>query len=155
VRWSIAIPVVFLSLIWVGCGADEVGTPKVCLEGPAKIETALVTAPDAVRIDGTVPISDCLVRDQGSADLVTFGSSAVQVATKLGTEAAGSGPEAIRAAIQAGYLVGAMEKGSEESDGIHDSLVGRVKSAATYKLGESPGVQVHYDAGVKAGTEFG
>lgn len=155
-RWSLAIPVVFLSLLWAGCGSDGVATATVCLEGPAKIETALATAPDPVRIDGTVPISGCMVRNQMNGDLVKFGNYSVQVATKLGAAAAaGSGPEAIQAAIQVGYLIGAMEKGSEESDGIHDSLVVRVKSAATYRLDESPRVQVHYDAGVEAGSEFG
>ena len=69
--------------------------------------------------------------------------------------AGGSGTEAIRAAIQAGYLVGAMEKGSEGSDGIHTTLVDRVKSAATYRMDDSPGAKVHYEAGVEAGREFG
>jgi len=155
VRWSLAIPVVFLSLLWVGCGSDEVATPTVCLEGPAKIETALVTAPDPVRVDGRIPISDCMIRNQPNGDLVNFGSDAVAVATKLGTQAGGSGPEAIRAAIQVGYLVGAIEKGSEDTDGIHAALLDRVKSAATYRLGDTSGAQVHYDAGVEAGREFG
>lgn len=154
-RWSLAIPVVFLSLIWAGCGSDQAVTPTVCIESPAKIETALVTAPDQVLIDGTVPISDCLGPDQMNGDFVRFGSHAVRVATKLGTVAGGSGPEAIEAAIQAGYLVGAMEKGSEENDGIHASLVGRVESAATYRMSDSPSAQVHYDAGFEAGSKLG
>lgn len=144
-----------LSFLWVGCGSDETSTPIVCLEGPAKIETALVTAPDTVRIDGTVPISDCLIRNQPNGDLFNFGSDAVKVATKLGTQAGGSGTGAIQAAIQVGYLVGAMEKGSEDTDGIHAALLDRLKSAATYRMGGSPGAQVHYDAGVEAGRGFG
>ena len=155
VRWSLAIPVVFLSLLWAGCGSDEAVTPTVCLESLAKLETALVTAPDQVLIDGTVPISGCMVRDQMNGDIVKFGSHAVRVATKLGTTAAGSGPEAIPAAIQVGYLVGAMDKASEESDGIHASLVGRVQSAATYRMSDSPAAQVHYDAGFEAGSKLG
>jgi hypothetical protein len=154
-RRSIALPVVLLSLLGAGCGSDEAATPVVCLEGPAKIETALVTAPDPVRIDGTVPISDCMIRDQPNGELVNFGSDAVAVATRLGTRAGGSGTEAIRAAIQAGYLGGAMEKGSEGSDGIHTTLVDRVKSAATYRMDDSPGAKVHYEAGAEAGREFG
>lgn len=155
VRSLLVIPVAFLSLLWVGCGSEEVGTPTACLEGPAKIETALVTAPGPVLIDGTVPISDCMIRDQPNGELVNFGSDAVAVATKLGTRAGAPGPAAIPAAIQAGYLVGAMEKGSEETDGIHAALVDRVKSAASYRVDDSPGAKVHYDAGVEAGQEFG
>jgi hypothetical protein len=154
-RWPLAVPVVLISLFWAGCGSDEVSTPTACLEGPAKIETALVTAPDPVRIDGTVPISDCMVRDQPNGELVNFGSDTVIVATRLGTQASESGADAIRAAIQVGYLVGAMEKGSEGSDGIHAALVDRVKSAANYKLSDAPGARVHYEAGVEAGREFG
>jgi len=154
-RWTLAVPIFLFSLVWAGCGSDEASTPIACLEGPAKIETALVTAPDVVRIDGTVPISDCIVRDQPNGELVSFGSDTVMVATKLGAQAGGSGTDAIRAAIQAGYLVGAMEKGSEDTDGIHAALIDRVKSAATYKLDDSPGAKVHYDAGFEAGQNFG
>jgi hypothetical protein len=155
VRLVLTLPAVFFSLLLAGCGSEEVGTPTACLEGPAKIETALVTAPDPVLIDGTVPISDCMIRDQPNGELVNFGSDAVAVATRLGTRAGKPGPDAIRAAIQAGYLVGAMEKGSEDTDGIHAALVDRVRSAASYQVDDSPGASVHYDAGVEAGREFG
>ena len=155
-RRFFAITLLSVPLLWAGCGSDDVSTPIVCLEGPAKIETALVTAPDPVRIDGTTPISDCVVKDQANGDLVNFGSDTVQVATKLGTQAAGSGPEAVRAAIQVGYLVGAMEKGAEETGGIHAALIDRVRSAATYKLDEAgAGSRVHFDAGLEAGRETG
>jgi hypothetical protein len=155
-RRYLAIPVLFLAVIWAGCGSEEATTPIACLEGPAKIETALVTAPDPVRIDGTTPISDCVVKNQPNGDLVNFGSDTVQVATKLGTAAAETGPEAIRSAIQVGYLVGAMEKGAEDTGGIHAALIDRVRSAATYKLDEEgAGSRVHYDAGLEAGRETG
>jgi len=133
-----------------------VTTPIACLEGPVKIETALVTAPEPVLIDGTVPISDCVVKNQADGDLVNFGSDVVTVATQLGTEAGGSGPAAIAAAIRAGYLVGAIEKGAEETGGIHAALVDRVESAASYRLERAgEGAQVHYDAGFEAGSNTG
>ena len=156
VRRLVLLPLLLLPLLAAACGADEATTPTVCLEGPAKIETALVTAPEPVLIDGTVPISDCLIRNQPDGDLVNFGSDAVTVATRLGTEAGGSGAAAIAAAIRAGYLVGAMEKGSEDTDGIHAALVDRVRSAASYRLERSgEGAQVHYDAGLEAGRNTG
>jgi hypothetical protein len=156
VRRFLLIPLLFVPLALGACGGDEASTPIVCLEGPDKIQTALVTAPDPVMIDGTAPISSCLIPDQPTGDLVDFGADAVVVATRLGTDAGGSGPESIRAAIQAGYLVGAMEKGAGNTAGIHTTLVERVKSAATNELGRSgEGAQVHYDAGLEAGRKYG
>jgi hypothetical protein len=145
-----------LPLFAAACSEDDAVTPTACLEGPAKLETALVTAPEPVLVDGTVPISDCLVENQPDGDLVNFGSDAVTVATRLGTEAGGSGAAAIAAAIRAGYLVGAMEKGAEETDGIHAALVDRVRSAATFRIDRSgEGARVHYDAGLEAGRDTG
>lgn len=156
VRRSLLLPLLLLPLLAAACGEDDVSTPTACLEGPAKVETALVTAPEPVLIDGTVPISDCLVRNQADGDLVNFGGDLVTVATRLGTEAGGSGPEAIAAAIRAGYLVGAVEKGAEQTDGIHAALVDRIRSAAGYRLERAgEGAQVHYDAGLEAGNNFG
>ncbi len=156
VRRLLLIPLFLVSFALFACGDDDPSTPVACLEGPDKIQTALVTAPDPVMIDGTVPISDCLVADQPTGDLVDFGADTVIVATRLGTQAGGSGPEAIRAAIQAGYLVGAMEKGAEGTAGIHTTLVDRVTSAATNELEQTgDGAQVHYDAGREAGRKYG
>jgi hypothetical protein len=156
VRWPLLIPVVFLSLAFAGCGEEDVTTPVACFESPDKIETALVTAPDPVMIDGTVPISECLVPDQKTGDLVNFGADAVVVATRLGERAGDPGIEGTRAAIQAGYLVGALERGAEDTGGIHTALIDRVESAATNELqraGER--AQVHYDAGFEAGSKYG
>jgi len=158
VRRSLLLPLLLLllPLLAAACGDEDASTPVACLEGPGKIETALVTAPEPVLIDGTVPISDCLVRGQADGDLINFGSDVVTVATRLGTEAGGSGPAAIAAAIRAGYLVGAVEKGAEQTDGIHAALVERVRGAATFRLERAgEGAQVHYDAGLEAGSNFG
>ncbi len=150
------LPLLLVPLLVAACGDDEVSTPVACLESPQKIETALVTAPEPVLIDGTVPISDCLVRNQATGDLVNFGGDVVTVATNLGTQAGGTGPAAIAAAIRAGYLVGAVEKGAEGTDGIHAALVDRVESAATFRLERAgEGAQVHYDAGLEAGSNSG
>jgi hypothetical protein len=156
VRWPLLIPVVFLSFALAACGEDEATTPVACLESPAKIETALVTAPDPVQIDGTTPISECLVPDQKTGDLVNFGADAVVAATRLGERAGDPGIEGTRAAIQAGYLVGALERGAEDTGGIHTALIDRVESAATNEL-ERAGerAQVHYDAGFEAGSKYG
>ena len=88
--------------------------------------------------------------------MVRSGEVAAKVATKTGAAVSAPGPGGIKAAIDAGYLVGAMEKGGENSDGIHATLIDRVRAAATNGLSRaSESKQGHYEAGYKAGKEVG
>ena len=148
------LPVLTLSV--AACsGNEEIPTPVACLEGPAKLERALERAPQAVRINGRIPISTCLTPDQPNADLIEFGTSAVETATGLSSEAKKPGVQGIVAAIRAGYLVGALERGSEETDGIHAALVDRVRNAATNGVDRSGAAVSHYEIGYEAGRELG
>jgi hypothetical protein len=62
----------------------------------------------------------------------------------------------MKAAIDAGFLVGAIEKGAEDSEGIHATLVERVRAAATNGLSRaSEQVRAHYEAGLEAGRDVG
>lgn len=150
----ILIPLLALSV--AACsGGEEVETPRACVEGPAVIERALESAPQPVRINGRIPISTCLTPDQSNADLVEFGTAAVEVATRLSAEAKKSGAEGIAAAIRAGYLVGALERGSEETEGIHAALVDRVRNAATNGIDRSGAAESHYEIGYESGRELG
>jgi len=113
-----------------GCGGTSDTTPEACLEGPKPYLTALEDAPGAVKLRGQTPISDCLVENQGGGQLATVGSAMVTAATKLNTEArADPGGEAN---LQLGYLVGAAQRGSERTDGIHNELLRRLSSAVRY-----------------------
>lgn len=150
------IPAAVALLFVTGCGQTTVETPVACLEGPQVIAGALTNAPNPVRLDGDVPISDCLARNQPEGEMANFGADSVAVATELGRRIKRPGPDAIAASIQGGYLVGALERGSEESDGIHASLVDRVKNAVVNgvdRIGRP--ARVHYEAGLTAGREIG
>lgn len=136
-------------------GNQEIATPTACLEGPAKLGKALDSAPQPVRINGRIPISTCLIADQPNADLIEFGSAAVDVATGLSAEARRPGVPGIAAAIKAGYLVGAVERGSEETEGIHAALVDRIRNAATNGVNRSGSAMSHYEIGYEAGRELG
>ncbi len=152
-----AVAIVLAAGVFVaGCGGTETDTPDSCFASPASFASSLRQAPGEVLLGGKTSISDCLLRDQSEGDLVNFGEVAVEVATKTGAAVSRPGPAGIKAAIDAGYLVGAMEKGAEDSGGIHGTLVERVRSAASNgvsRAGES--VQGHYEAGYEAGRKVG
>ncbi len=152
-----AIAIILVSAAFVsGCGETEADTPSGCLDGAASFASSLRQAPGPVLLGGTTSISDCLVRDQREGDLVNFGEIAVKVANETGSRLSQPGAEGIKAAIDAGYLVGAMESGAEGSGGIHTTLVERVRSAATTDLSQaSDSVKGHYEAGLEAGREVG
>jgi len=144
---------VLATVLLVGCADEPVNTPTACTTGPEVLGEALERAPGPARLEGRIPISDCLVPNQPDGDLMDFGSSAVEVGTQLGRESRSPGPEGIAAAIRAGYLVGAMEKGSADTGGIHAVLIDRVRSAATN--GITGTAKTHYEIGYEAGERLG
>jgi hypothetical protein len=146
----------FGAVLLVGCGQTTAETPVACLEGPQKITGALTSAPGPVRLDGDVPLSSCLARNQAEGEMANFGSDIVTVATELSLRIKSPGADSIAASIQGGYLVGALERGSEQSDGIHTALVDRVRNAVENgvdRIGRP--ARVHYQAGLVAGEEIG
>lgn len=157
--WDVRNPLAIAlaaAVILVGCGNTEADTPDICFEKPASITAALRNAPDPVALDGDTTISECLVRNQPDGDLINFGTNITEVATGLGADASKPGPAGLKAAIDAGYLVGAVEKGAEDSDGIHATLVERVRAAATNGLADASDLErAHYEAGYEAGKENG
>ena len=112
-----------------GCGSDEAPeTPAACLAPANAYLQALEAAPGEVRLDGTTPISSCLVGDQVSGALQTVGKSVVDAATELNRRIL-QDPDP-RTIVQLGYLVGAVQEGASGSGGIHQDLVLRLDSAA-------------------------
>lgn len=162
---AIALALSALALPFVGCSdGRQVATPPACMTAAQDWVTALAAAPDRVLIDQASPISDCLPKYQGAAQIQEVGDTAVEAATQLSAFLkAGSGGQAgkdsessAEAALMAGYLVGAVEKGAASTNGIHDTLVQRVKAAATNHLDEaSPKVRAQYRKGREAGLESG
>ena len=140
----------------VGCGSADDSTPVACLEGPEAYERALNAAPDEVLLEGETLISECLARNQSSGDLTRIGEALIETATELNAEArAEPGGDAN---LQLGYLLGAVERGAEESEGIHSDLVRRVVVAARYVPGKQaspPGFLPTYTEGFDAGRAGG
>lgn len=118
------------------CGAADDTTPVACLEGAAPYIDALRHAPGTVELHGDVPISGCLVENQQAGDLATAGGAMVSAATRLNAEArAEPGGEAN---LEVGYLLGAAQRGADETEGIHAELIRRLAAAANYSPDNRP-----------------
>lgn len=142
-----------------GCGGGTSKgeqAPAVCREGQAAILDALRTAPGEVIISGQTPISGCLVTGAEEGELVDFGEAALGAANKLNAEARGR--DGGRAAVELGYLLGAVARGSADTQGIHGELLRRLTVAARYApKGESlsPRFLAAYEMGFAAGRNHG
>src|SRR3954468_13009271 len=132
-------PVTFVciaGLLGAGCGSADDSTPVACLEGAGAYQQALKAAPDEVLLEDETLISECLTRNQSSGDLTQVGEALIEAATALNAEArAEPGGDAN---MQLGYLLGAVERGAEEGEGIHTDLVRRLVVAARFAPGKQP-----------------
>lgn len=139
-----------------GCGDQDDSTPVACLEGELVYLDALEVAPGDVRLDGETPISGCLVENQAGGDLAEVGAAMLNAATALnGTAQEQPGGAAN---VELGYLLGAAQRGADESEGIHDELVRRLVAAARYSPASRPLPRSFYKAyrsGYSAGREDG
>jgi hypothetical protein len=127
-RVAVALVAACVLLAASGCGTKKNDlAPAACLVTNRGYLRALERAPAAVRLAGTTPISDCLVPEQDAGQLANIGREMVVAATKLNVEARGDPGGA--AALQLGYLIGAVAKGA---DPIHTDLVRRLNSAARF-----------------------
>lgn len=151
-RLSAAAAVSSLLLLAGGCGQTEEETPAACLRGPAAYSKALAGAPARASLPGDVPISSCLTQNQSAAEITRVGATMLSVANSLNARARGRGGSA--SAARLGYLIGAAEKGAEDTDGIHANLLLRLRAAATFSPGGS-GLPAAVDAAYRAGVDAG
>jgi hypothetical protein len=125
-----------LALSAAGCDGPDDATPVACLDGAGAYIGALGDAPGEVKLSGETPISDCLAENQTGGDLATIGTAMVAAATKLNAEARAEPGDA--ANLQLGYLLGAVQRGAERTEGIHAELVRRLSAAARYSPESRP-----------------
>jgi len=144
-----ALPLALLACLAVtgGCGGQSSSTPVACLEGPA------LYLHDG---RGGVSISECLPPEQKAGELAQVGLAMLRATTRLNAEARAEPGGA--ANLQLGYLLGAAERGAEETEGIHDELIRRLTAAARYSPDGRPLPATFYRAyrsGYAAGQENG
>jgi hypothetical protein len=123
------------SLGLAACGSsDPEPTPTACLAGSDAYLAALGDGAERALLEGSVPISDCLVADQSAGEINTVGEAMVLAATELNRRV--QRRPAGASARQLGYLVGSIEEGASATGGIHTDLVRRVNSAARFSEDE-------------------
>ena len=129
-----------------GCSSDDDDetVPVACKEGPESVRVALARAPAQVELDGT-PLSDCLTRGAGSADVQQVGASYVSVAASL-ADAARRRPNGAEA-TQLGYLVGATRRGAARTQGVHEELARRIEQELSGVDTDSPAYRRGYQTG--------
>jgi hypothetical protein len=143
-------------LLAAGCGGVKDATPAACLAGPNAYLQALEAAPGKVKLNDGTPISDCLAENQKGGDLTKVGAATVTAATNLNAEARDRPGGA--ANVQLGYLLGAAERGAEQTEGIHADLIRRLVAAARYSPDNRPQPAAFYRAyrsGYAAGRRNG
>jgi hypothetical protein len=123
-------------LALAGCGSTDDSTPVACREGAGVYLSALRDAPGAVKLHGETPISECLAENQAGGDLATVGTTLLAVTTRLNAEARDApGGDAN---LQLGYLLGAAQRGADQTNGIHAELLRRLAAAARYSPDSRP-----------------
>jgi hypothetical protein len=146
-RWTLAL---LAGLALPGCGREEDSQlPAACRLGAPAVQSALRDAPGDVRLESETKLSDCLVRTSEPGDVLLVGETYVAVAARL-ADAAAEDPGA-QAALRLGYLMGAVRRGAEETQGIHDELLRRVEQETTRVDRASPA----YRRGERAGRQSG
>jgi hypothetical protein len=129
------------------------GAPAACVTSRDVYLQALESAPGEVRLEGEVPISECLVPSQEGGELANVGEELIGTATALNAEARENPGGA--ASVRLGFLMGAVNKGA---DPIHTDLVRRLNSSAQFsETGKSlpPEFQQAFGRGYAAGVQSG
>lgn len=124
------------ALVLASCGGTSGSTPAACLQGADAYLAALREAPRTVTLEGGVPISDCLPENQEAGSLATVGAALVTAAVKLNA-AANANPGG-RENVELGYLIGAAQRGADNTEGIHSELLRRLAAAARYSPDNRP-----------------
>jgi hypothetical protein len=119
-----AIAIATAAFLLTGCGSNKPESlPAACTGGPTAILKALASAPRAVTLGGTTPISHCFNRNASGGDTQVVGTFLLSVAQQLGDKARRGDDHA---ALQLGYLVGATQRGSKRN-GLGAEIVRRLQ----------------------------
>ena len=144
--------VLTVALMLGGCSQSEDPYPAVCLEGPETVLTALRQAPGAVALAGGTRLSSCIGSARTEGELQSLGIVLVRVADALRGDAA----TRTDAALQLGYLAGAVGAGARRSSGsIAAQLARRVDQLASLGPGTAPASAAALARGRAAGERGG
>jgi hypothetical protein len=146
---QVALVLQALVVLVTGCGNQDVVVPAACLEGAAEVREALERAPGDVRLGGEVPISGCFKQAAEPADVQNLGATMLQAAQGLIADVRAD-PRS-DAAVELGYLVGAVRRSSRTDAGVHYEAERRIEQ----ELAGVPTDTPEFRRGLEAGRSSG
>lgn len=130
-------------LALAACG-ERAPLPQACSEaGPDDVMQALAAAPGDVALADGTPLSRCVEHAIDDERLQALGATLTTAADRLarrmhdGGEAAGASArrDGERAALELGFLAGAVARGSARTAGFQSDLADRIAGTATFGNG--------------------
>jgi hypothetical protein len=115
-----------LAALLAGCGSTLPSLPPACSDGPRFVLRALRAAPGSVRLTDGTRLSECVTRAYQDADVQQLGFTLTPVADQLARSARPAD------ALALGYLLGAVERGASQTNGVHVELVRRLRGTVTF-----------------------
>src|SRR3954469_21551898 len=147
VRAAVAAAATLAAAVGAGCGGgDPAALPPACSNGPDTILRALERAPGEVRLEDGTRVSECVEHAFDDGELQQLGTSLTPAADTL---AARGTPTA---ALQLGYLIGAVRRGAGRTNGIHAELVRHLEGTAPAR---DPALVAATRRGIAAGEARG
>jgi len=133
-----------------GCGGGQDPPPTACSDGARTVLGALQRAPGDVSLEGGTLISTCVRRSLDIGQIQTLGFTYLAAAnSELQLM-----PHSDAAALQLGFLVGAVRRGANKTNGVQLELVRRLDQVAG--VGGPPGPRrAAYRRGMAAGEDHG
>jgi hypothetical protein len=140
-------------LVLAGCSKQERKVvPVSCFGEPAELMTALRQAPRPVVLQDGTRLSRCVSRARTDGDLQSLGISFGRLADALRARAQNDAS----AALQLGYLAGAVRAGARGAPGgLADQLARRMRQLAELGPGTPPATATALARGLRAGEGNG
>jgi hypothetical protein len=135
-----------LAALLAGCGATLKSLPPACSEGPQAVLRALRAAPGRVRLSDGTRLSECITRAYQDGEVQQLGYALTPAADRLARAATPA------AALQLGFLVGAVRRGAGQTNGVQIELVRRLESTITFS---DPALVAAAVSGERAGEAGG
>ena len=142
-----------LLLVLGGCSKQEREVvPVACFGEPAELMSALRQAPGTVALQDGTRLSRCVSAARTDGDLQSLGISFGRLADALRDRAESD----TSAALQLGYLAGAVRAGARRAPGaLADQLARRIQQLAELGAGARPAAASALARGLRAGEERG
>ena len=140
------------ALLIAGCSDGRDPMPVACGGEPEALLAALRQAPAAVALHDGTRLSDCVRSARGEGELQSLGVAYLRAADALRASAATDAA----AALQLGYLAGAVRSGAGRTQGgLAAQLARRVEQAAALEPGASAAAGAALSRGRRAGEARG